>query len=310
MWNGGPSNHHHRLPDSSNGSDPAKLALAATALAAYTGVAHPVDTGYATFPPQVIYQAQAMEAMRRQEEMRRHQAYLAMQQEAARSYSAPATHHRGDHHPHDESSRAYSPMAAKELRDSSSSEEEDEEVHDDEHYRSSNHHDSVEDIPIATAPPEAEADEEAEVFIVEEAPPPKKKRAILKKPRPSVVKPKKSPPKAATGPSIEDSFPPISDQEYENVEKLMMQFCRVPLLAEFSRPVSLLHPEVSLDVFNYRFFVLSYCPPVSHFSPCGGTSCLPVDGGLHKNRQTPHGLGPRLPWHSPSHLQRYSVNTH
>ena len=254
MWNGGPSNHHHSLPDSSNGSDPAKLALAATALAAYTtGVPHPVDTSYASFPSQVIYQAQAMEALRRQEELRRHQAYLAMQQAAAHNYSASAGHLRGDHRTHDESSRAYSPAAnSKELRASSSSEEDEDEVHDD-HSPSSNHHDSIEEVPIAPAPPEAEADEEAEVFIVEEAPPPKKKRATPKKPRPSATKPKKStPPPKAVGPSIEDPFPPVTEEEYENVEKLMMQFCRVPLLAEFSRPVSLLHPEVSLDAVDYR----------------------------------------------------------
>lgn len=45
-------------------------------------------------------------------------------------------------------------------------------------------------------------------------------------------------------PSIDDPVPDITDVEYENVEQLMVQFCRVPLLAEFSRPVSLLHPEL------------------------------------------------------------------
>ena len=34
--------------------------------------------------------------------------------------------------------------------------------------------------------------------------------------------------------------------QYENVEALMDVFCKVPLLAEFSRPVILLHPEVSI----------------------------------------------------------------
>lgn len=183
-----------------------------------------------------------MEALRRQDEIRRQQAYMAMQQAAAHNYSASASHHRTDHRTHDESGRTYSPMvASKELRASSSSEEE-EEDHD-EQSPVSHHHESVEELPIAPAPPEAEADEEAEVFIVEEAPPPKKKRPTPKKPRPSAIKPKKSPPKAP-GPSIEDPFPRITREEYENVEKLMMQFCRVPLLAEFSRPVSLLHPEL------------------------------------------------------------------
>lgn len=36
----------------------------------------------------------------------------------------------------------------------------------------------------------------------------------------------------------------ISDEEYANLDQLMEQFCKVPLLAEFSRPVSLLHPEL------------------------------------------------------------------
>ena len=38
----------------------------------------------------------------------------------------------------------------------------------------------------------------------------------------------------------------ISEREYQNLDSLMEQFCRVPLLAEFSRPVNLLHPEVRL----------------------------------------------------------------
>ena len=45
-------------------------------------------------------------------------------------------------------------------------------------------------------------------------------------------------------PTIDDPAPPITDTQYENVEALMNEFCRVPFLAEFSRPVSLLHPEV------------------------------------------------------------------
>jgi hypothetical protein len=41
---------------------------------------------------------------------------------------------------------------------------------------------------------------------------------------------------------------PITDVEYENLEALMVQFCRVPLLSEFSRPVAVLHKEVSDDL--------------------------------------------------------------
>ncbi|KAL7563013.1 hypothetical protein ACA910_013535 [Epithemia clementina (nom. ined.)] len=41
------------------------------------------------------------------------------------------------------------------------------------------------------------------------------------------------------------STDPISEEEYQNLDSLMEQFCRVPLLAEFSRPVKLLHPELA-----------------------------------------------------------------
>lgn len=45
-------------------------------------------------------------------------------------------------------------------------------------------------------------------------------------------------------PSLEDPVPPIRSQDYDNLQALMNQFCRVPLLTEFSRPVSSLHPEL------------------------------------------------------------------
>lgn len=41
-----------------------------------------------------------------------------------------------------------------------------------------------------------------------------------------------------------ETVPAIKEAEYENLQELMTQLCRVPLLAEFSRPVSILHPEV------------------------------------------------------------------
>lgn len=47
-------------------------------------------------------------------------------------------------------------------------------------------------------------------------------------------------------PTMDDPVPAINDAQYENVEALMSVFCKVPFLAEFSRPVALLHPEVSL----------------------------------------------------------------
>ena len=40
--------------------------------------------------------------------------------------------------------------------------------------------------------------------------------------------------------------PPITADEYANLDELLTEFCRVPLLADFSRPVSLLHPDVRI----------------------------------------------------------------
>lgn len=47
-------------------------------------------------------------------------------------------------------------------------------------------------------------------------------------------------------PSMDDIVPEITDVQYENVQAIMNVFCKVPILAEFSRPVSLLHPEVGV----------------------------------------------------------------
>ncbi len=46
-------------------------------------------------------------------------------------------------------------------------------------------------------------------------------------------------------PNLNSDVPPITKEEYANLDQLMTQFCKAPLLAEFSRPVSLLHPELS-----------------------------------------------------------------
>jgi hypothetical protein len=73
-----------------------------------------------------------------------------------------------------------------------------------------------------------------------------------KKQKTSMGKKTKSPDTAASAlikrkpgvPSLEDRVPDITDAEYDNVQALMTEFCKVPFLAEFSRPVSLLHPEI------------------------------------------------------------------
>jgi len=52
-----------------------------------------------------------------------------------------------------------------------------------------------------------------------------------------------------TLPTMNDPVVPITETEYGKLEALMEQFCRVPLLAEFSRPVALLHPEL-MNAYN------------------------------------------------------------
>jgi hypothetical protein len=113
---------------------------------------------------------------------------------------------------------------------------------------------------------EVDANAEA-TAVVSEAPTPAPAPKKKKKKSPT---PKK--PKAATSsaiPTMEDPVTPITDVEYENLEALFVQFCRVPLLAEFSRPVALLHPEVSeiywhshfnrLNRYLTRCFFLAFC---------------------------------------------------
>jgi len=82
-------------------------------------------------------------------------------------------------------------------------------------------------------------DTEATVETQKEPP---KKRAKKKAPS------RKPAPKAEVihHPTMDDPTPDeVTDAQYESLESMMIQFCRVPLLAEFSRPVALLHPEVS-----------------------------------------------------------------
>ena len=84
----------------------------------------------------------------------------------------------------------------------------------------------------------------------------KKKKATPNKPKAAA---------AATNqafPSMEDAVRPITSVEYQNLEQVMVQFCRVPLLAEFSRPVSLLHPEVSFSMVWY-LMVFFFLKPMS-----------------------------------------------
>ncbi|GKY91158.1 hypothetical protein MPSEU_000088600 [Mayamaea pseudoterrestris] len=62
------------------------------------------------------------------------------------------------------------------------------------------------------------------------------------------------PPDTRTERLLEEAAPPITEMEYLSLIDLMVQFCKVPLLNEFSRPVALLHPEL----------MASYSKIVSH----------------------------------------------
>jgi hypothetical protein len=105
---------------------------------------------------------------------------------------------------------------------------------------------------IATAVPVAddamvEVQAQAEVAVAA-ATPPKKKPPKKKKSTPSRDRNSTKKQLTPSGPTFDDPVPPITEVEYENVITLMEQFCKVPLLAEFSRPVAQLHPEVSIQV--------------------------------------------------------------
>jgi len=99
---------------------------------------------------------------------------------------------------------------------------------------------SEEEEPVATAVPMGPM----EIAVPEKQATPTKKKPSRK--RKASTSPGRSKKKAAAShaPTLNDPVPPITDVDYENVEALMEQFCKVPLLAEFSRPVALLHPEV------------------------------------------------------------------
>jgi len=74
----------------------------------------------------------------------------------------------------------------------------------------------------------------------------KSKTSPTKKPRATPKKTQTSTIELNSGsqPNLNQSVPSITPEEYANLDELMAQFCKVPLLAEFSRPVSLLHPEL------------------------------------------------------------------
>ncbi|KAL3941278.1 MAG: hypothetical protein SGARI_000654, partial [Bacillariaceae sp.] len=56
-------------------------------------------------------------------------------------------------------------------------------------------------------------------------------------------------------PTMEEPTEAITEAEYKKLDEVMSQFCKVPLLAEFSRPVAVLHPEVSILMAVYSKIV-------------------------------------------------------
>ena len=51
---------------------------------------------------------------------------------------------------------------------------------------------------------------------------------------------------------LEEEAPLMTNDEYLSLQELLIQFCKVPLLNEFSRPVASLHPEVRIVIVSKR----------------------------------------------------------
>jgi len=235
MWNGGGLTHNHSGDERSERVDPARIA--ASALAAYTAHPPPLDAAYAysgTVPTLMVatYQSQAMEALRRQQ--LQYDAYLpertmprAPERQGYDNDQSPESDDESDHYNHGEQRGAYSlepkgkPLALATViaRDS-----------------------TVEAEAVAM-PVFEEGDEAVASPLLSK----KRKVPSKKKPLKSPTLPTAAPKKKAvlhTAPSLDDPVASVTEDEYVNIQALMHQFCRVPLLAEFSRPVSLLHPEL------------------------------------------------------------------
>ena len=151
-----------------------------------------------------------------------------------------------------------------------------------------------------------EADVEAAAVATETITPAKPSSPKKKKKKTSPTPKKKKGSSHSTNlPTMEDPVKPITAVEYENLEALMVQFCRVPLLAEFSRPVSLLHPEVSVRnpsfLYFYWFFLSSpYLMSFFSFVLFFFSSRSTVDGDLFQGCGTPGRSRKSLPEDSSS----------
>lgn len=73
---------------------------------------------------------------------------------------------------------------------------------------------------------------------------------------------------------LDQQAPKLTESEYECLESMMTQFCRVPLLAEFSRPVGLLHPEVRIrrELLRVFLFMLTDMNPTYLFDTFSNSS--------------------------------------
>ena len=100
-----------------------------------------------------------------------------------------------------------------------------------------------EEVVVDTKPTSSSSELPMMAQVVSQPPASPKPKKKARKP---ASKKSTATPKTAVHNELRQKQPPITDAEYQNLEALLTQFCRVPLLAEFSRPVTLLHPEVSL----------------------------------------------------------------
>jgi hypothetical protein len=281
MWNGRPSHHDSSDDDDDDDGDTNRLTIQ-SAIAAYT-TGTSSDDHY--------------DELRRQDEMRRQeQGYSADPYSRQRSGSIHSEDSRN--HP----TGPYKPAAAAAHHTHHRQAEDSSDDDDDDRYQDSVAHASSpppqprgkpeamaarlasaarvqekldeleaekEDSDVEAQPVDDAMDVEATapVTVVSEtpAPPPKKKKK-------KSLTPKKKATAATATPSLDDSIPDLTDAEYENLEALMVQFCRVPLLAEFSRPVALLHPEVSVMLIFFDILSISLlCSPPHTFSTCSST---------------------------------------
>lgn len=162
---------------------------------------------------------------------------------------------------------------------------------------------AVAEVEVEAEPVAEEDEDEAIAEPVSQPVAVAKKPSETKKKSPARKKKPKSQPSASalevtrSRDILSRPVDPVSEEEWGNLDALMNQFCRIPLLAEFSRPVSLLHPEVSLTTLLFRRLVSTS----NHTN-----NRLPACQHLFKDCQASFGSWSCLPRHSSSTVQKPS----